>query len=77
METETRIKDVMSSVFGVPTGSITEDSSSDNTDSWDSLHHLNLVVALEEEFSITIPDEEVGNLMNYRLIKLIVNDLLS
>jgi acyl carrier protein len=39
---------------------INEDSSADSIEQWDSLRHLNLVLALEEEFGISIPDEEVG-----------------
>ena len=69
-----KIKNVMSAVFEVPFNEITEDSSSDNIESWDSLKHLNLILALEEEFDINIPDEEVGNLINYKLIELIVNE---
>ena len=72
-----RIKQVMSLVFEVPLESIGDDASSDSIESWDSLRHLNLIIALEEEFEITIPDEEVGNLVNYKLINLIVNDLLK
>ena len=69
-----RIKNVMSAVFDVPVETITETSSADDIESWDSLRHLNLILGLEEEFDITIPDEEVGNLMNFKLIELIVNE---
>lgn len=69
-----KIKIVMSAVFEIPLEEITDDSSADTIDSWDSLKHLNLILALEEEFDISIPDEEVGNLFNYKLIKLIVNE---
>lgn len=69
-----KIKIIMSAVFEVPIEEITEESSSDNIESWDSLKHLNLILALEEEFEITIPDEEVGNLFNYKLIELVVNE---
>ena len=65
---------VMSSVFEVELTSVNEDRSIDNISNWDSLRHLNLILALEEEFSITIPDEEVGDLVNYKLIELIVNE---
>ena len=68
------LKTIMSAVFEVPIDQITEDSSSDNIESWDSLKHLNLILALEEEFDISIPDEEVGNLFNFKLIELIVNE---
>jgi len=72
-----KIKQVMSAVFEIPVESITNDSSSDTIENWDSLRHLNLILALEEEFGVTIPDEEVGNLVNYKLIELVINDLLK
>ncbi|OFX38204.1 MAG: hypothetical protein A2X08_09165 [Bacteroidetes bacterium GWA2_32_17] len=71
---KSQITKVMSAVFEVPIEDITETSSVDSIDSWDSLKHLNLILALEEEFNIVIPDEEVGNLMNYKLIELIINE---
>jgi acyl carrier protein len=70
-----RILKVMSLVFEVPFESLNEDSSSDTIGSWDSLKHLNLILALEEEFNVEIPDEEVGNLMNYKLIKLVLEEI--
>ena len=73
----TKIKQVMSAVFEIPVESIADDASSDNIENWDSLRHLNLILALEEEFGVSIPDEEVGNLVNYKLIELIINDLLK
>lgn len=73
----TKIKEVMSAVFEIPLESIADDTSSDNIENWDSLRHLNLILALEEEFGVSIPDEEVGNLVNYKLIELVINDLLK
>jgi acyl carrier protein len=72
--TNDRIRNVMSSVFEVSLNDINEQSSTDNVDNWDSVRHLNLILALEEEFSISIPDEEVGSLVNYKLIELVVNE---
>ncbi len=72
-----RIKQVMSAVFELPLESINEDASTDNIDNWDSLRHLNLILALEEEFGVSIPDEEVGNLVNFKLIELTINELIS
>lgn len=70
-----RILKVMSLVFEVPIEMLNEESSSDTIGSWDSLKHLNLILALEEEFDIVIPDEEVGNLMNFKLIQIVVEEL--
>jgi acyl carrier protein len=70
-----KIKQVMSAVFEIPVESIVDDASSDNIENWDSLRHLNLILALEEEFGVSIPDDEVGNLVNYKLIEIIINEL--
>lgn len=75
--TEERLKNVMSAVFEVPAETINDESSADTIESWDSLRHLNLILALEEEFEVSIPDEEVGNLVNFKLINLVINDLLN
>jgi len=73
---EARIKEVMASVFDVDVETINEECSQDSVEQWDSMKHLDLVVALEEEFGITIPIEEVGNLVNFKYIKLIVEEQL-
>jgi len=72
-----RIYTVMSAVFEISLESINDNSSSDNIESWDSLKHLTLILALEEEFGIIIPDSEVGILLNYRLIELVTRDLIN
>ena len=69
-----RILNVMSIAFETPLEKINENSSVDNVENWDSLKHMNLVIALEEEFEISIPDEEVGNIISYKLIELVVNE---
>jgi acyl carrier protein len=74
---KSRIFLVMSSVFETEHESVNEESSVDNVENWDSIRHLNLILALEEEFVITIPDEEVGNMVNFKLIEIIVNEQLK
>jgi acyl carrier protein len=70
---EDRIKKVMSDVFDIDIESINNDSSPDNIENWDSLKHMNLIVALEEEFEIEFSDEEIIDSMNYALIVNILN----
>jgi acyl carrier protein len=73
-EIQAKIKHVMSVVFNVDINSITEDSSPDNIEEWDSMHHLNLAVALEEAFNIELSDEDIMELMNFKLIELKVRE---
>jgi len=75
-ELDNKILEVMSFVFEVPVSDLNEESSQDTIESWDSVKHLNLIVALEEEFDIEIPIEEVGNMISFKLIRLIVGDLI-
>jgi acyl carrier protein len=67
-EIENRIKDTMSIVFEVSAHEINEDTSPDTIDKWDSLKHMNLIVALEEEFGVVFDDNEIVELITYPLI---------
>jgi acyl carrier protein len=74
---KTGIRETMSVVFELPEEQISEDSSTDNVESWDSLRHLNLILALEEHFNVSIPDEEVGNMVNFKIIEHVIFETLS
>jgi len=45
---EERLKKIMTQVIDVPIESISNDLSLDTTDNWDSVNHMNLVLALEQ-----------------------------
>jgi len=74
---EERIKNVMSAVFEILVEQINDDSSPDTIESWDSLKHMNLVVALEEEFEIEFTDDEAVELLNFLLIFNIIKEKLK
>jgi acyl carrier protein len=71
------IKSLVSRVFDVDVKSINDKSSPDNIESWDSLGHMNLVAALEEEFGIQLDDDDIDDLRNVALIVNIVQGKLS
>ena len=73
---EERIKNVMASVFDVAIDKIRNDSSPDTIHSWDSLKHMNLIIGLEEEFDIELDDSIIGNLLNFDLIKIYIEEAL-
>ena len=74
---ELSIQQIMADVFQKSEEQISIDSTQDDIDSWDSIKHLNLIVALEEEFGIELPIEEIGNLISFKLISLIVKEQLQ
>jgi acyl carrier protein len=77
MKTESALKDVMATVLEIPADSISDDTSMDTVASWDSIKHMNLVLAIEEEFGISIPDEDAANITSYPLIKLVLAEQLQ
>jgi acyl carrier protein len=48
--------------------SVQEDDSMQTIKSWDSLRHLNLVMAIEEHFRITFDPDEIPELTSVRNI---------
>lgn len=59
---------IISNIMNVPIKLLNEESSPDNVESWDSLKHLNLILAIEQDFGITLSDEEIIEMMNVQLI---------
>ncbi len=74
---ELKIQELMGAVFEKPIEEITIESSQDNLDQWDSLKHLDLVVSIEEEFDIIFPIEEIGNLVSFKLISVVLKEQLQ
>ncbi len=77
MDVEKKIKSVMSSVFDIPIEHIDENSSHETIENWDSLRQMNLVLALEEEFSITFNENEIIDLENFKLIRITIKEKLN
>ena len=64
-----KIKNIMSAVFDIDKNIIGDDSSSTNLDNWDSINHMNLVLAFEEEFNIVFDDEEIVQITSLNSIE--------
>jgi acyl carrier protein len=64
----TRVLRIAADVFAVPVDGLTPASSPDSIESWDSLNHLNMVLALEQELNIQFSPEEMEELLSIELI---------
>jgi acyl carrier protein len=53
------VRSIASDILGVVAAKLTSDSSPDTVESWDSVQHLNLVLALEEKFGVQLSPEEI------------------
>jgi len=63
-----RILKIVSQVMEVPLEQLNEESSPDTIENWDSLKHMNLILALEEEFDVNFSDEEIVEMLSVEII---------
>jgi len=60
------VKKLFATILQVDPHQINDSSSPDTLEAWDSINHLNLIAAFEDEFSIDIEPEEIPLMMqNY------------
>jgi acyl carrier protein len=62
-----KVRQAVSDVFGVPAAEITADSSPQTVEAWDSMGHLNLILALEQSFGVQFSPEEIAVMTSVRL----------
>ena len=72
-----RLRQVFSQVLDLPAAEVKDSTAPDNIPSWDSLAHLRLVMAVEGEFSITIPAEQVMDMISFKIARLMVEEQLA
>jgi acyl carrier protein len=63
-----KVREIVSALFNFPLDRITESTSYGDVEAWDSIGHLNLVLALQEEFSVHVPPEDFDKLSNISAI---------
>lgn len=69
---EQLLKNTLATVFNVPVDIIGEDSSMDTLSQWDSVKHLNLVLAVEDAFNVSLTEEQSLEILSFPLIKIIL-----
>jgi acyl carrier protein len=64
-----KLKKILSNVLGIPESDITDETSPDNLETWDSFSGLMLVSELENEFNIQFTMDEVTSVKCVKDIK--------
>lgn len=64
-----RIKAVMAQIFNVNPEAIAPDSSPETIERWDSLRHMQLVLAIEDEFGIRFADDDIPEMLSLEVIE--------
>ena len=54
-----KIKETIANILELDIDRLNDESSPETIEKWDSLKHMNIIIALEEEFNIEFLDEEI------------------
>ena len=65
---------MMAAAFHVSAAQIPDDASPQNVAWWDSLGHIELMLALEMEFGVTLPAEAIIDLVSLDAIESFLRD---
>jgi acyl carrier protein len=68
-----RVRGIAADILQVPVAEVGDDSSPESIATWDSVHHLNLVLALEQEFNLQFEPEEIDQIGNVGQIVTLVS----
>jgi acyl carrier protein len=67
-----RLHHVIAEVLGVPVETLTDEDNPSTIESWDSLAHLNLVLALAAEFGMALSPDEAAEMLSVGQIRRIL-----
>ena len=71
------VRAVASDIFGVPPDQITAESSPETIENWDSMQHLNLVLAIEEKFGVQLEPEDIEQMKSIGAVVALITRLQS
>jgi acyl carrier protein len=60
-----RVRQVMADILQIDLAAIGDDTSMDTVEQWDSANHINLVLALEEEFGVAFDVGEIEAMTSF------------
>ena len=63
--TEQRVRQILAEILRLNPSEVGDDASLDTTPGWDSANHINFVLALEEEFSVTLDVDEIEEMTSF------------
>ena len=63
-EVLSQVRDILADVLDLPDLQVTEQTTAEDVEGWDSFNHINIVVAVESRFGIKFHTAEVEELRN-------------
>lgn len=77
MSVDAKLEHVFREVLGDDELKLTDDLSARDVESWDSLAHINLMFAVEEEFGLQFSDEQFTSFQSVGELRKFIHDNLG
>lgn len=62
---QAQVREIMASLFGLAPGDVNSDTSLATVEAWDSLNHVNLMMALEQSFGVRIDTDDALEMTSF------------
>ena len=73
-QVDAKVENVLSEVLQMPVPAITDELTMKDVDAWDSLKHMELIVALEQSFDIQLSFDEIVAMQSVSQIKRVLRE---
>ena len=73
---EDKIKEILATILEIDQSDVNNDTNPDTVSSWDSLRHMKLVFAIEDEYDVQFSDDQIIQLTDVGKIINCIKDLI-
>lgn len=71
---DAKVENLLSEVLQMPASDIKDDLTMKDVDAWDSLKHMELIVALEQSFEVQLTFDEIVAMQSVSAIKRVLRE---
>lgn len=64
MDNSQKFRFIIATILGLPEDGVTDTLTPDDVDTWDSLNHINIIGALEQEFGLQLTTDNMADSMS-------------
>jgi acyl carrier protein len=68
----TKVKEIIAIVLNISPAAIKDNISPESVAAWDSMKHMDIILALEDEFDITFTDQEIVAMVDLQEIEKVI-----
>ena len=72
-----KINEILAEVFKISSEEVSQNLEMKEVENWDSLTHMNLIVAIEDKFQIQLTGDDIAEMITFDAIRSIVSKFVK